>query len=691
MAEAIGIALLTWFGVEATVTAVAIATVAVGVVTSVGLSLLAQSFLAPSTSAVAGTPPSDRQFIAKGSVLPRDRSYGRVRAAGGQMFVGAKGGDLHRVLAHHHGLIDGIDEVLVDEDVVTIGGDGWVTAPTRFAGRVRVLTRDGRDDPAHYTDLAAAFPEWDASHLGRGIMSSHTVFKQVGQSDFADVYPAAEGTTVKITFRGVRIWDPRDPGQSAADPSTWTYSDNAVLAILDLLRHDTGLGVPIGVLLPDLDMWRQAADRCDDAIGIKAGGTIPRYRAWGSYKLDERPGDVLGRLMTACNARFVTGPNGGIGITVGAWETPAVTLGDDQIVSYKIGSGNEGPEAANTLSAVYTEPDQGYEETEAAPWFDAAAVTAVGEEVADAKLYFVPHHNQARRLMKQAMARLAPEWKGTIVVNLAGLAALSERFVRIVIGELGIDVYAEIDTFSFNIEDGSVVTGASIQWTSIEPEVFAFDAATEEGDAAETPPDIAADTMTAPQGFGISIASRGSGGSSYAVAVATWDAYTATGVRVQIEYRVASAGDWLQVAPSTEGATTAETPPLTDGVDYEFRARAIGVIRSSAYTAVTTRTVTVDPTSPAVPVSLSTSAAGSTVTIDWTNPGSANTYGARVYRHTSNSSAGATLIATRYAGPNVALTYDDAGLAAGTYWWWVAAINGSGVESARTAAGTHTI
>lgn len=685
MAEAIAVALLSMFAIEATAIAVAVTTVIVGIGISVGVSMLAQAFLAPSAS--QGTPPSDRQFVSKVSVGPRVRSYGRVRVAGQQVFLAAADGTLYRVLAHNEGRVDAVEEHLIDDTVVTVGADGWVTAPAKFQNRVRIRWRDGADDQTYYSEIEDAFAEWDSTHRGSGVAHSLTLFKQVGQSEFFDVYPSGENTIYKQTLRGVRVWDPRDPAQSADDAGTWAWSDNAVLVILDFLRHDSGFGMPMMWIAPEIEGWKAAADACDDDVPLRAGGSAKRYRLWGTYSYDERPADVLSRMLTACNGRLWIGQNGGLAISVGVWVAPTVTLGDDAIVSYKIGSGNEAPDTANTLTAVYTERDQGLVEVEAAPWVDDAAVLAFGEQRSDAKLYMVPSHSQCRRLMKQAFGRLAPQWKGTLTTNLAGLAALSERYVTIVISELDLTVTAEIDNVQFRIEDGSVVTGLMIDFTSVAPAQFAWDAVTEEGVPSEVPPAIEGSSISLPDNFNVTIEPRG----GYAVGMASWTAPVIETLRTRVEFRdAAGTGDW-QAIESSEGAASLETPALTDGATYEFRARHVGLLRSSEWTTVITRDVVVDPTAPGVPTGLSTAKAGTSVTIAWTNPNSANTYGARVYRHTADNAAAATLIATRYGGASAALDIEDASLDDDTYWWWVAAINGSGVESARTAAGTETI
>jgi hypothetical protein len=375
------------------------------------------------------------------------------------------------------------------------------------------------------------------------------------------------------------VWDPRVQTQDADNPDTWAWSDNAALVILDYLRHESGFAMPLAWIEPELAAWIAAADICDEAVSLAAGGTAARYRIWGTYGYDERPADVLARLLSACNGRLWIGANGGLALSVGAWSTPSVTLGDEAIVAYRLASGSEAPEAANTLSAVYVDPAQGYIETEAEAWTDPASVAAFGEQKSDARLYMVPGHSQARRLMKQALAKIAPEWRGTLTTNLAGLAALTERFVAMEIDELGLSITAEIDNIEFRVEAGNVISGLIIEFTAMTAAAFAWSAAAEEGSAAHVPPALTGDAIPEPAGFAVSVQNR----DGVYVGTASWNAFTVSGLAVRVEYRIDGTTDWLTVTSAAD-ATSVEFSPLVNGATYEVRARTIGLTRQSGPT-----------------------------------------------------------------------------------------------------------
>lgn len=687
MAEALALALLTAAALPTTGITLAVTTALIGLGISVGVSFLAQAFLTPPASS---TKPSDRQFTVSGPTPVRFRSYGRVRIGGAQMFVAASDGRLYRVTAHNDGLIDAIEEHLLDGEVVAIDGSGdatsdrWVRLGTPL---IHIETRLGEADQSHYATVEAAIPAWDSTHKGNGIAHSLVTMRQVPAEKLLDWYPNRERTAYTQTIRASLVWDPRDEDQDPDDSATWTWAGNEALVVLDYLRHATGFGMPLEWIMPEIDGWKAAADACDEEIPLRAGGTEPRYRLWGTYSYDERPGDVLNRFLVAGGAKLWVGPNGGVLMSPGVWVEPTIVIDDDAILGMSLSSGNERPTAANTITAKYVEPALGYRETDAVPWKIDDLVASYGEIRASSNLFEVPSHAQARRIMKQAAAKLAPAWRGTLHCNLRALPALSERFVRLTSADFDLDITIEIDGVEFDVGEGGIVRGLVIEFTSIEQAAYDWDAETEEGEPADVPPRISPDGLSPPENFGVAMRATGS-----TDVEATWDALPDPTliVRVKVE-RTDVPGVVVSTNDSAAGATSLVIIGLTDGVSYRFVALARTSARQSDETDPVTLVCAIDPVAPGAPTSLSATPSGSNVTVAWTNPASANTAAARVYRNTSDNSATATLIATVTGGPSAGLNHADNGLAVGAYWWWVAAINGSNVEGTRTAAGTATI
>lgn len=682
MPQAVAFAVVTFIGLTGTTATIATAVIsaAVTIGISLGISALSQALLGNKNQ---GAAPSDRQFVTKSTVTPRVRHYGRVRTAGAQVFAIAVGGIFYRVLAHGHGKIDGIEKYFLDDREVQIDPSGYVTTDDyQYGGRsrVKIETRDGRDDPAHYASLYAAVPEWEPDHLGKGVFHSLTAFEQVDQSAFLDMYPSAENTIFKVEFRGAQVYDARN------DSTVW--SDNAALCIRDLLTHADGFGMPEAWL--DASAWNAAADDCDDAIPLAAGGTEPRYRLSQSYSFDQRPADVLQAMQAACNGKFLIGSNGGIVLSVGKWQDPSFAITSSMIESYVIDGGNESPDSANIIRAAYVSPEHGYTEQDADPLEDAAAAAMVGAKPRELSLLSVPSHAQARRLMKQALAMSNPDWRGTVVCNLAALPVLSHRFVTIELSDLGLAFPVEVMGTEMRIAEGGIVSGVTVTFVAMSSHAFAW-STDEEGRAPEIAPDIETDgDIAPPSGVSVTIEPRSGGVGTYPVAAFAWTG-TLDYQTVEVQAQIDGATQWVSIGQSEFGDLELETGALLDGSSYVFRLRTVSNSKNSAWVVLAAVVAAVDPDAPDAPSALSTTRTGSDVDIAWTQPSSTNTYGARVYRGTSSDPAAAVQVAQVVLGPSGSGLYADDGVAAGTYWWWVAAINGSGIESARTLAGTETI
>ena len=87
------------------------------------------------------------------------------------------------------------------------------------------------------------------------ILSSSKVYERV-----------PNGTNSSFALEGDfrKLWDPREEGQSASDPATWTYTPNAALVILDHLKApatENGYAIPLDAI--DVDMFAGQADKSD--------------------------------------------------------------------------------------------------------------------------------------------------------------------------------------------------------------------------------------------------------------------------------------------------------------------------------------------------------------------------------------------------------------------------------------------
>jgi hypothetical protein len=656
----------------------------IGAAVSVGISLLSAGLFQPKQP-----KPEDVQTSVKNPTAPRQRHYGRVKTSGPWVFAETKSSTLYKVIALGTGLLDAIEEFWIDDNIATIDGSGWVTSdPYENDGdsRVRLQHRLGAASQTHYSDLTAAFPEWDSTHKGNGVSSLFITQLGADPEDINDFFPNLANTQYRVVARGSRVFNP--------STGTTVWSDNGAAVIRDYMTHADGMRLPASLFTTTQAAagWLAAYERAAVAVEKKAGGTEDAYRLWGSYAFDERPADVLGRMLACCDGRVVPTPDGGITLDIGTWEEPSVTIDADSIVGFsELSRGRDIQSTANTIRATYLSPTHDYQATDADPWVDEDDISARGEIAADKSFNMSPSHGQARRLMKLEAYRATPKWVGTFQCNLKALAAFGKRFVRIEYPLFGIDDVFEIIDFRFNIGEGGILLGVTLTGYTMPAEAYEWDAATEEGTEPISEDVVVDRTIPLPQNFAFVVDRIQIGSQLVPFGVISFDEPPSPSLIIEGRYRKVGAASW-QVVAVDDDSTSAQTGALEDGEDYEAQVRHITVTgRVGDWTPSETVSVVADTTAPG-PVSdvLGTGGVGE-VDLSWRAPNSANFVAVNIYRNTVNNVGTAVLVHTEYGPASNSDAYTDSALSAGTYYYWLAARNGSGIEAAKVATGAVTV
>ena len=590
-----------------TIAGTSIATV-VGTGVLIGGAYAVNTLLAPKTT----PPPADGQVTVKQAIPARKRHYGRVKVGGALMFVETLPGtpsatptNLNQVVAINHGLIDGFEEIWLNEfscitDPPIAAGGGAVTNVFTLAGShyVIVALENGTDSDVGFSWVHDHFPAiWDGSHQGKGVAKALLLFFEPVSEKFTTVFPGGQPPALRTVLRASRVWDPRNGSQNKDDPATWTWTANPVLIALDYHRH--GDGMSLAHLDSELftpaafaEDWIPAANICDEAIALAAGGTEPRYSASGGYELpNAAPKDVLGAIFAACDGQTYQRGDGAIGIRVGKTVAPGITIGGDHILGYDgFRKGDNAFTAVNEIAAQYTSPGHDYQTADAMAWRNEADISERGQVLTtNLQLYWVTSHSQARRLMKIAMVRANPEWQGRIVTDLYGLNAYNERFVRLVIDELEIDD-------SFEILDFSIDTGAgtcTITVSAFDQAAYDWDATLEEGnppaEAAEGPGTAAIASPTgvnATSGLAGREAPRAIGDPINLVIA--WDPGDRIEATAQAQFKLTGADDggWLDAIVQTSNLQ-AISMMVPAGNSYDVRVAWKVGSRSSDWTLIT--------------------------------------------------------------------------------------------------------
>ncbi len=224
----------------------------------------------------------------------------------------------------------------------------------------------------------------------------------------------------------------------------------------------------------------------------------------------------------------------------------------------------------------------------------------------------------------------------------------------------------------------------------VPPDLYAFNAATEEGEPGGSIVFLERQQIPAPLGFDVVItAETVSGGSTAAFGAASWNAQSAALI-TELTWQP-TAGGAISSVTSQAGETALRSSYLADGVEYRFRARNWSGGTYSDWTAYEIRTATADPVAPDPVTGVSASGGAGQASFAWTAPNSANYFASRLYLNTTNSFSGATLVAVEYGPPSAADSRIVTGLTAGSYFGFVEAINASGVPASAVATGAITV
>lgn len=577
-----------------TVGAAAVASTITSAIVSIGLSV-GLSYVGSLLQNKPQPPkPSDVKNNIREPTQTRTRSYGLVRVGGVVAFVGKKDEFLARAFCLGQGKINAVTEHWIDDNLVTIGSDGYYNGPTEGTtydgGRLRIEYRLGDELQTAYATLIALLPTvWTSAHRGNGMPTAAVILKQPKAQVANKLFPNGAYTKYSQTQESAILFDPRT--------STNVYSENAILCIRDYMTSPWGVRIPSTVVAAANDNWIAGANVSDQAVPLKGGGTEPRWRIGMTYAMNERPGDVLQRMLDACDGMVFPTAEGGLTVKPGQWEEPTVTIGEDEITGISgLSRGGDVLTRFNIIRAQYTSRFHDFQEVDADPWINEELVSLYGETSKDVQIFASPSHSQTRRLMKLMDRRLNPRWRATLSCNLAAMAVMGERFINVNLPLYGINETFEIQGQpQFIMGDENVIVGVQMEVISMDASAYAWDPATEEGTPPPVPDPLEDDDdMPIPVGFTVTTATRNVQGQTLTYATLKATAPTREDYYLYFEVSSDSGSTWVE-APHEQTVMQAEVGPLADGITYQGRARTISTSKKLG-----------DPTSPAVTFSATT-------------------------------------------------------------------------------------
>lgn len=290
--------------------------------------------LAPATSLgsqvqLSGDPQGVREVI-----------YGETWTAGTIRFrnaTGANNNDFYMVIVLAGHEITSVQQVVANKLTLTLDGSGNVTSPSTLAGIVNVRFYLGTDSQTADSTLTTTFPtHWTSNHRLRGL--AYAIVRLTFDEERLNALPE-----FRFKVRGRKVYDPRldstNGGSGAhrlATPSTWAWSENAVLCANDFLRGVKVNGVVVsGLGLDDSRFdWANViaeANVCDESVSLAAGGNQKRYTSNGVIDPRQSPSDIKRHFELAIAGDIIPS-DAKWRFFCGAYRTPTLSLTDQHFV-----------------------------------------------------------------------------------------------------------------------------------------------------------------------------------------------------------------------------------------------------------------------------------------------------------------------------------------------------------------------
>jgi len=643
-------------------------------------------------SSVGSIRASGVQVNVRDPAAPRAIIYGRRKVSGVLYPVGVSGTNneyLHLILLVAGHEVEELGDVYFNDEVVTLDGSGNATGT--YAGVARVKKHLGTYNQTVDSDLQSDLGSgyWSSAHKLGGIAYLYIRLK-FNQEKFAGGVPE-----FWVMCKGRKVYDPREAGHDAADPSTWEWSSNAALCLLDWVR-----GVPMrngaGTLVRnhglraadaeiDMDEAEAAANVCDETVVLADTTTEARYAAHGVLYANTLAGDGIESLRSAMAGECVF-VGGAWLIRAGAYRTPTVTLTDSDLRGPLVGVQVKPSrrELCNGVKGVFIAEANAWQPADFPPVTNSTYTTQDGGERLwhDVEWPFTTSNATAQRLAKIVLERSRQPIAFTARCKLTAMQVQVTDVVNLTHARFGWTAKPfEVVGFSFVVENdanGAPYLGVDLALRETASGVWDW------AGGEETEIDLAPNTdlpgvldVAEPTSLSVSnsVAQQEDGTTVPRLSV-SWtapaDIHVTSGGLIRLEYKLAAATDWLPVTTMRGDITTALILAVVIGQTYNVRVRAesnLGV--ASDWVTSGGVAVTGDGTGPAAPTSVAATAFPGFNLLTWVAPSDVDVAEYRVARNTSNTTSGATIV-----GEVAALDFADPTATPGTaYYYFVRAMD----------------
>jgi hypothetical protein len=344
-------------------------------------------------------PRQSSQDEAKGTLVNKDSNnnpipivYGKRQVGLTRVFVESSGSDnqylyVAGVLCEGGGSgITAIDEVYVDDKLVTFDGSltdgtlrGVSSSDTNFykggESLISIQAFFGLDNQSA-SSLLDETTNWTSNHKLSGLAYVALRFKY-NQDAFSGL------PEVRVTVRGKKIYDPRldstkgGSGSHREDTaSTWAYSNNSSLVLLDYLRNSRyGKGLSNDAFETNYESFKTSANTCDtQVVPYTSASTINLFETNAVIDSEKKVLENVRELLVPMRAIF-NYTQGKYKVIVEGSGSSQLLLTKDNVVSEVKLQGESKSDKYNRVIGTFTNPEKDYQsDTVSYPPFDDSSL-----------------------------------------------------------------------------------------------------------------------------------------------------------------------------------------------------------------------------------------------------------------------------------------------------------------------------
>ena len=301
--------------------------------------------------------------------------YGTRKVGGNVVFLETSGTDnqyLYMALVLSEGEVADIDAIFINDNQVTWSGDiadntqiTVASSDANFYSGSSLITCEPHfgSDSQTASSLLSTLSSWTSNHRLRGLCYLAIRFEW-NQDKFGSL------PTVQAVVKGKKVYNPNldstvtgGSGSHRADTSsTWEYSDNPILQLLDYLRNDRfGMGIANSYFDSNFADWQTATDVCDANITPYSGASqIDLMDSHAVVDTSKKAIDNVKNFIRG--ARAYLNFSGGIyNVLVETTGSASITLTEDNIIGgISVKSKNKNSRY-NRVIVNFTNPDKNYQ------------------------------------------------------------------------------------------------------------------------------------------------------------------------------------------------------------------------------------------------------------------------------------------------------------------------------------------